>query len=112
MRHLTVESKDLLIGDEVADLLTRYAALLADQGGGDRVELRAFSDDGDEVSVTIVLSSGTTIVAESSHNRLPEPDNADAVAYLSDRIALMTDPPQARFASQEDREPLGGLDEL
>jgi hypothetical protein len=93
MKHLTVESKDMLVGDEVADVLTEYAAVVADQGLGDRVELRAISSDGDDVVATIVLSAGTTFVAETAHSALPEPDNADAVEYMRERIRLATRPP-------------------
>lgn len=93
MKHLTVESKDLLIGDEAADLLTQYAAIVADRAMGDRVELHAFSSDGDEVVATIVLSTGTTLLTETSHNRLPEPDNAEAIAYLREKIRQATSPP-------------------
>ena len=38
--HLTVESKDLLFGDEAADVLSLYATVL-----GDRAELRAYGRD-------------------------------------------------------------------
>src|SRR4051794_4221191 len=81
VQHLTVESKSLLIGDEAAEALTEYAALLAKHGTGDRIKLRAFGSDGDEVTATIVLSAGTTILTETSHNSLPEPENGDAVGY-------------------------------
>lgn len=96
MKHLTVESKDLLVGDEAADVLTEYAALIARQGGGDHVELRAYSGDGDNVVVSIVLSSGTTLIAESSHNTLPEPDNAEAIAYMREMIHKATSPPSVQ----------------
>jgi hypothetical protein len=92
-----VESKDLLIGDEVADVLTEYAALIADRGLGDRVDVHAISSDGDEVTATIVLSAGTTILTETSRNSLPEPGNADAIAYMRERIRLATTPPNARM---------------
>ena len=93
MKHLTVESKDLLIGDEAADALTEYAALVATNGVGDRVDLRCYGADGDEVVATIVLSAGTTLLVETSHNALPEPDNAEAVAYMRSKITQATSPP-------------------
>jgi hypothetical protein len=101
MKHLTVESKDLLIGDEVADVLTEYAALIADRGMGDNVELHAVSSDGDEVMATIVLSSGTTLLIETSHNTLPEPENSEAVAYMRDRIKKVTTPPPVKPAEMD-----------
>lgn len=98
MKHLTVESKNLLIGDEVADVLTEYAALVASRGLGDRVDLRAIGTDGDEVVVTIVLSSGTAILTETSRNQLAEPDNSEAVAYMRSQIRHVTSPPPVRPA--------------
>src|SRR4051812_46999595 len=102
MQHLTVESKNLLIGDEAAEALTEYAALIAKHGTGDRIKLRAFGSDGDAVTATIVLSAGTTILTETAHNTLPEPDNGDAVAYMREQIRLLVTPPPARAPETED----------
>jgi hypothetical protein len=110
MKHLTVESKDLLIGDEVADLLTEYAAIVAQEGISDRVQLHALSGDGDEVQVMLVLSAGTTIIAESSHNAFPEPDNGEATAYLRKRIKELTSPPPVQPGDMSAYE--GEFDEL
>ena len=102
MMHLTVESKDLLIGDEAADVLTRYAAVVADHGLGDRVELHAYGSDGDEVTAKIVLSAGTSLLVETSHSNLPEPDNTDAIAYMRKRIQLATAPPPVQAPQEGD----------
>jgi len=102
VQHLTVESKSLLIGDEAAEALTEYAALVAKHGTGDRVKLRAFGSDGDEVTATIVLSAGTTMVTETSHNTLPEPNNGDAVRYMREQIRLFVTPPPARAPETDD----------
>ncbi len=101
MRHLRVESKDLLIGDEVADLLTQYAALVADHGRGDRVHLHAISSDGDETHVTLVLSSGTTLLTETAHTQLPEPDNTETVTYLRQRVEQLGAPPPIQPSASE-----------
>lgn len=110
MQRLTVEGKDLLLGDEAADLLTEYAALLADRGHGDRVRLHAISGDGDEVVVTVVLSRGTTLVIESTRMSTAEPDNAAAIAYLREHIRALGTPPPVRPVADE--EWVGGFDEL
>jgi hypothetical protein len=102
MQHLTVDSKDLLIGDEAAEALTEYAALVAKHGTADRVKLRAFGSDGDEVTATIVLSAGTTILTETSHNSLPEPENGDAIAYIREQIRLLVTPPPPWAPETED----------
>lgn len=96
MKHLTVESKDLLIGDEAADVLTEYAALIARQASGDTVTLHAISGDGDEVVVTIVLSGGTTLLVETTHSALPEPDNTQAVAAMREKIGQAERPPSVQ----------------
>jgi hypothetical protein len=78
--------KSLLIGDEAADLLLEYAALLAQIGRGDSVKLRAIGADGDEVTVGFLLNSGTVLLIESSTSGLPEPDNGEAERYMRSRL--------------------------
>jgi hypothetical protein len=78
--------KSLLIGDEAADLLLEYAALLAQIGRGDSVRIRAIGVDGDEVTVGFLLNSGTVLLVETSTSTLPEPDNAGVVRYMRQRL--------------------------
>lgn len=86
MHHLTLAQKSLLIGDEVADLLLAYAALVAERGGGDHVTVRAIGIDGEEVSAQVLLNSGTTLVAESTTSHFPEPDNEELIVYIRARL--------------------------
>lgn len=86
MQHLTMTDKSLLIGDEVADLLAAYAAVTASAGQGDHVTVLALGVDGEEVAAQILLNSGTTLLVESSHSRLPEPDDDALVLHLRDRL--------------------------
>jgi hypothetical protein len=92
MKHVTFADKSLLVGDEAADLLMEYATLVASSGDADRVNLRAFGSDGQEVIATILLDQGTPLMAETSHSSMVEPDNAEAMEYLRERIRLMTSP--------------------
>jgi hypothetical protein len=78
--------KSLLVGDEAAELLLQYAALLAQISRGDSVTLRAIGVDGEEVEVGFLLNSGTVLLIESSTSRLPEPENLDAVEYMRGRL--------------------------
>jgi hypothetical protein len=79
--------KSLLIGDDAADLLLAYAALIAQIGRGDQVSLHAIGADGDEVTVGFLLNSGTVLLIESSTgSTLPEPDNSDAIEYMSTQL--------------------------
>jgi len=79
--------KSLLIGDEAADVLMQYAALIAQIHRGDAVVLRALGVDGAQVEVTFLLNGGTVLLAESSTSVLPEPDNTDAVTYMREQLA-------------------------
>ena len=84
--------KSLLIGDEAADLLLEYAALVAQIGGGDKVSLRAIGADGDEVTVGFLLNSGTVLLIETSTgSALAEPDNHESIEYMRARIDSYSD---------------------
>jgi hypothetical protein len=48
--------KDMLVGDELADALTEYAAIVARIGSGDRVKINAFSAIGESTEVTVVFT--------------------------------------------------------
>jgi hypothetical protein len=82
VKHVTSVQKSLLIGDGAADTLAEYAAHLARLGSSDAVQLKAIGSDGDEVVATFLLNSGTALMVETTDSVLPEPDNADAIAYM------------------------------
>ena len=92
MKHVTVEGKEMIVGDEVADALTAYAAAIAKIGSGDRVDVRAFSTTGDETTVTVVFTAATSIVAETVHSSMAEPDNTEATAYLREHTDAIMSP--------------------
>lgn len=85
--HLTFVGKSLLVGDEVAELVVEYAAMLARSGGADTVRLMAYGAGGDEVQALLLLSQGAPVMAETSHADKPEPDNRDIVSYMRQRLA-------------------------
>lgn len=95
MKHLKFSDKTLLVDDDTADALVRYATLLAIGGTADNVDVRAFGADGDEVVASMMLSEGASIIAETTHSSLPAPDNTALLDYLRERIELMENPPQA-----------------
>jgi hypothetical protein len=86
MKHITFGDKSLLIGDEIADLLLEYAALLTRESSGDTVEVAAISSDGDEVTASFLLGPGVTMMAETTHNTLPEPENTAAIEYVTEAM--------------------------
>jgi hypothetical protein len=92
MKHVTYAEKSLLIGDEAADTLTEYSAMLANLGRADTVTLKAFGADGDDVEATFVLDQGTILMAESTHSSIPDPDNAEAVRGMRETMMRLSSP--------------------
>jgi len=93
MKHLTFGEKSLLVGDEVADLLLEYGAALARTGSADTVHVHGDGADGDEVVATFLLDQGATLMAETTHTTMDEPDNTEAVEYIRKGLKLLTSPP-------------------
>jgi hypothetical protein len=97
MKRITYGNRSVLIGDFAAQALIAYGTALADTGRADQVTLSVL-DGGDAVhEVTFVLSRGMNLSSESSAFTLPEPDNADVVAMLEDRTALLAGDHNAVF---------------
>jgi hypothetical protein len=92
MKHLTYSDKSLLVGDEAADVLLEYSAVLGKHGTADTVTLHGFGADADEVDATFVLNQGTVLMAETSHTSMEEPDNAEAVMEMREKILRLTSP--------------------
>ena len=86
MKHVTMAEKSFLVGDEVAEVLIQYAALLGKVGSADSVTIRSLGVDGELVEALFLLNSGTVMMAESTHSKVPEPDNSDALQYMRDQI--------------------------
>lgn len=87
MKHILLADKSLLVGDEAADLLLSYAGLIAEVGRGDTVTLHAIDQAGDSVVAGVLLNSGTALVTQTTTSTIPEPDNAQVIRYMRDRIA-------------------------
>ena len=96
MQHITYADKSVLIGDEVAETLMEYAALIAREGSADTVKVCAIGSDGDEVVAIFLLGSGTNLMSETTHSSLAEPDNSDALMYMRERMMRLSNPPQIR----------------
>lgn len=102
MKHVTYSDKSLLLGDEAADLLIEYAAVLGRARSADRVDMNAISSDGDDVVATFLVDGAAPLMAETAHSSLPEPDNAKALAYIRERIRIIKDPPAALPLTEDD----------
>jgi hypothetical protein len=92
VKHITYSDKSLLVGDEAADVLLEYSALLGRHGSADTVTLRGFGADADEVDATFVLNQGTVLMAETSHTSMEEPDNAEAVMEMREKMLRLMSP--------------------
>jgi len=90
MKHVTFADKNLLVGDDAAELMLQYAAALSSTGGADTVHVNAISSDGDAVVATFLLNAGSPLMAETTNSTLPEPDNDEIAQYMRDRLAQLT----------------------
>lgn len=93
MKHLTFADKGLITGDDAADLVVEYAAVLARNQDADTVEIAAYSSDGQQVTAKLLLDVGAPVMAETTHTDLREPDNAEIVMYMREQIMRRTSPP-------------------
>jgi len=87
---MTFGRKSFLLGNEAADAVLKYAALLAQNHTADTVTLNAISSDGDEVQVTILLDTGGPILSQTTRSSQPEPDNSVAVSYMEAQTRQLT----------------------
>jgi hypothetical protein len=109
MKHVTFADKSLLLGDEAADTLLEYAAVLVNAGKGDTVDVKAYGTDGQEVVATFLLDAGAPLMAETTHTSMNEPENWEAIAYMREHIQQLTTPPSV---VQESPAPTQQLDDL
>ena len=93
MKHVTYAEKSMLMGTEAADLLLEYAAAVIRVHSADTVELKAIGSDGNSVEATFLLGEGAPLMVETASTDVQEPDNSAAIAYMRERLHLMTSPP-------------------
>lgn len=93
MKHITYAEKSLLVGDLAADTLLEYAALLARLHSADTVNLKAMGVEGNDVIATFLLDTGAPLMAETTRSSMPEPDNAEAIAYMQTQIMRLSAQP-------------------
>jgi hypothetical protein len=90
MMHVTFSDQTLLVGDEIAELVIEYAAALTRTGGADTVKVQAYGSDGDKVVATLLLDSGASLMAKTTHSDLPDPDNTEAAAYIRRNLSAVS----------------------
>lgn len=101
MKLVTYSDTPLLIGDEAADLLIRYASSLANVGRADVVVVKALGTQQVEVDVTFLLDSGTVMLAETAESPFAEPENSTAVNYMRGRMQALEQPLRVRPSTAE-----------
>jgi hypothetical protein len=87
MRQLQTAHISLEIGDDAAELLLEYAALLATAGRGDVVELHGFDAHGKTVDMSLLLNGASVLSTTTSASSALEPDNRHTVEYLHSQLA-------------------------
>jgi hypothetical protein len=95
MKYLTYADQSVLIGDEAADMLIRYSALLAEKGHADAISLSVIGNDGDAAVASFVLGTGTNLMATSTNSTIVEPDNREGIDNMRAKIDLLESPPAA-----------------
>lgn len=96
MKHVTFGEKSLLVDDETADWLLEYATALAVAGSSDHVTIDAVGSDGNAVSASFLLNSGTEMMTETANSNLVPPANPESVRYMKERTSALRDPPFAQ----------------
>jgi hypothetical protein len=86
VKHVLFGSKSVFLGDTAAETLLDYAAHVARIRTGDRVDLRGYSDEGSEMTVSLVLDPGVVLAAETTDLPFADRDNDDAIAYMRERM--------------------------
>jgi len=89
MKHISFADKTVFVTDEAADSLVEYTALLGAAQSADSVRMRAVGQDGNEADVDFVLNASTNLVSESTNATMEPPENAEAVAYMREKIELL-----------------------
>ena len=96
MMHITYADRSVLVGDEAADTMMQYAALLARNNSADVVKLSAIGTDGDKVVASFLLDVGVNVMTETTRSTAPEPNNSEALTYMRERMTLLSSPRQVR----------------
>jgi hypothetical protein len=95
MKRVTYSGTRLLMGDDAADVLLRYASSLANVGRADTVAVRAIAATGCGIDVTLLLDTGTVLMAEDTESGLAVPDNSGVVTYMRERMRGLEQPLRA-----------------
>lgn len=88
MKNLGYGSATILVSDAAASAVLRYAAILAQTGGGDVVDVPTSDDDGFGAHASIVLGPGIAVVATNARDDVLKHEDRDFVAEMTGRVAV------------------------
>ena len=86
VKELVFAGRSLLVGDDAADAVVEYTAVLARSASADTVELRALTSAGERVDAYLVLDAAAPVMALTTASAKAEPDNLHIVQYMHEAI--------------------------
>ena len=108
MKRIHYASGSLLTGDDIADVLVRFAAALAHNNDAAEVRAPAIVEDGSRGEVLMLLGPASQILAEDEHYSGRELRDERFVAEFEGRIAAIG-PRKGTFV-EHGTEDLPGID--
>jgi hypothetical protein len=88
MKNLGYGSATVLVSDAAASAVLHYAAILAQAGGGDVVDVPTSDDAGCVAHASIVVGPGIAVIATDAPHDALEDEDRDFVAEMTGRMAV------------------------
>jgi hypothetical protein len=85
MKNLGYGSATIFVSDAAASAVLHYAAILAQTGGGDVVDVPTSDDAGSVAHASIVLGAGIPVMATDTSDDALEDEDQDFVAEVTGR---------------------------
>lgn len=82
MKYIRYDAVTIMTGDEIADAVVEYAAMLGANGRTDTVEVPTFDEHGARTTATLLLGPASELVLEHAPDDELEPEDPEFVALL------------------------------
>ncbi len=89
MQRLCTPVGCILVGDEVARAVVRYAAALASKGRSDSLTIPTVDDYGQASTTAMILGSGIVVMSEWAEDDVLEPDGDALLVELEARLTVL-----------------------
>ncbi|TPG05090.1 hypothetical protein EAH85_14055 [Curtobacterium flaccumfaciens] len=96
MKNLGYGAATILVSDAAASAVLHYAAILAQTGGGDVIDIPTSDDHGLSAYASVVLGPGIPVMATNAPEDDLEDDDRDFVDELTSRVAIAMSSPSHR----------------